>query len=288
MGPEPEIYAIRANAAAPDQPGRETNGWRGNFTVWAEALVCFVPPSCLAACDMISAPLLPLNEAQRLQALRPYQLLNTMQDETFTELVRLTAQLFRVPICIIALIEEDAVRFGLNYGLDPEIDRVNRWETLCSVAMLEQGVTIFENLREEPCALINPNLVQQLHLGFYAGQALRTRQGHAIGVLCVIDHEARRLSPGEALLLERLAAVVMSLLDLRVQLQLQPTWNQQLWNQVYARIEQSVQRLETLATLQGWETEPDSATAYAYRASTQEEILRVVEVLQEQIESVKG
>ena len=225
----------------------------------------------------------PLPESLRLEALRPYQLFNTMQDETFAELVRLSAKLFNVPVGIIAFVEEEDVRFGLNYGLDPTLDRVNRWETLCSVAMLHEGTSVFEDLKEQPCDLINPALVQRLNLGFYAGSALRTKEGYSIGVLCVIDHKPRSFSPEEATLLEHLAAVVMSLLDLRLHLIQQPTWNEQLWGNIYSRIELSVTRLETLAALASWEEEENSEAALAYRRSTQEEVLQVISVLNEQI-----
>jgi GAF domain-containing protein len=227
--------------------------------------------------------LTPLPESLRLEALRPYQLVNTLQDETFAELVRLAAKLFNVPVGIIAFVEEDEVRFGLNYGLDPTLDRVNRWETLCSVAMLHEGTSVFENLHEQPCDLINPALVQQLNLGFYAGSALRTKEGYSIGVLCVIDHKARSFSPEEATLLERLAEVVMSLLDLRLHLAQQPTWNQQLWAAIYGRIETSIIRLDTLAALASWEEQADSEAAQSYRQSTQDEVLRVIGVLNEHI-----
>ena len=232
--------------------------------------------------------LTPLDEALRLQALRPYQLFNTMQDETFAELVRLTAKLFHVPIGIIAFVEEEEVRFGLNYGLDPDMDRVNRWETLCSVAMLHEEISVFEDLGAQPCDLINPLLVQRLNLGFYAGSALRTPEGHAIGVLCVIDHQPRSFTPAEADLLQRLGTVVMSLLNLRLHLLQQPTWNQQLWAGVYARIDASITRLETLAALARWETRPDSPTALAYQASSREETLQVIDVLTKHIQALQG
>lgn len=232
---------------------------------------------------MSSTLLLPLPEALRLEALRPYQLFNTMQDDTFSELVRLSAKLFNVPVGIIAFVEEDDVRFGLNYGLDPNLDRVDRWETLCSVAMLHEGTSVFEDLHQRPCDLINPELVTRLNLGFYAGSALRTKEGYSIGVLCVIDHKPRSFSADEATLLERLAAVVMSLLDLRLHLIQQPTWNEQLWADIYSRIELSVTRLETLAALASWEEEEDSEAAQSYRRSTHEEVMQVIGVLDEQI-----
>lgn len=230
----------------------------------------------------------PLTEALRLEALRPYQLFNTMRDETFSELVRLTAKLFNVPIGIVAFVEEEEVRFGLNYGLEPDMDRVNRWETLCSVAMLHEEISVFEDLKEQPCDLINPSLVQRLNLGFYAGSALRTPNGYSIGVLCVIDHKPRTFSPAEADLLQRLAGVVMRLLDLRLHLLQQPIWNQQLWASVYARIETSITRLETLAALTSWEEQPNSPAAQSYQVSTHEEMLHVITVLSEHIQALLG
>ncbi|GAB3587633.1 GAF domain-containing protein [Hymenobacter daeguensis] len=230
-----------------------------------------------------SATLIPLNEELRLQALRPYQLFNTMQDETFTELVRLAAKLFNVPIGIIAFVEAEEVRFGLNHGLDPTMDRVDRWQTLCSVAMLDEGISVYEDLHNQPCDLIDSALVLRLNLGFYAGTTLRTAEGHAIGVLCVIDHKARRFKQEEGDLLERLGKVVMSLLDLRLHLVQQPLWNQELWTAVYQRIESSITRLETLSSLASWEDEYDSEAVKSYQKSTHDEMIRVIEVLIEQI-----
>lgn len=161
---------------------------------------------------------MPLVEELRLQALQPYQLLNTMQGKTFSELVRLAAKLFNVPIGIVAFVEEEEVSLGLNYGLEPGLDRVNRGETLCPEAMLREGTTIFENLHNHPCDLVSSLLVRRLHLGFYAGRTLRTVAGYPIGVLCVVSHEPRTFSEAEAELLARFATVVKSLPDLRLHL----------------------------------------------------------------------
>jgi hypothetical protein len=60
--------------------------------------------------ELLPAYPLPLSESQRLQALRPYQLYSTMDDESFSELVRLAAKLFRVPISIIAFVEAEEAK----------------------------------------------------------------------------------------------------------------------------------------------------------------------------------
>jgi hypothetical protein len=89
-------------------------------------------------------------------------------------------------------------------------------------------------------------------------------------------------------LLEKLAGVVMRLLDLRLHLLQQPTWNQQLWADIYARIGTSVTRLETLAALAAWEEQDESEAAEAYRSSTHDEILRVIAVLTEQMQKLQA
>jgi sigma54-dependent transcription regulator len=79
----------------------------------------------------------------------------------------------------------------------------------------------------------------------------------------------------------------MSLLDLRLHLLQQPTWNQRLWAGIYERIDSSVTRIETLAGLASWEDDDTSEAAQAYRRSTQEEVLQIIAVLTEQIRALQ-
>src|SRR5205085_7062991 len=57
-------------------------------------------------------------------------------------------------------------------------------------------------------------------LGFYAGVPLRTREGSAIGTLCVMDQVPRRLTEGQRDALVKLAKAVSSQLLLRRQLRI--------------------------------------------------------------------
>ena len=81
--------------------------------------------------------------------------------------------------------------------------------------------------------------------------------------------------------------VVMELLDLRLRLLQQPTWNQALWAAVYNRIEASISRLETLTSLAGWEDDANSTAAHSYRTSTQDEIMRIISILLELIQNAQ-
>ncbi|MBU6119420.1 GAF domain-containing protein [Hymenobacter siberiensis] len=232
-----------------------------------------------------SYPRRPADEAHRLQALRPYQLITSIPNPLFDDLIRLTAMLFNVPIAIVALVEESTVQFRLNVGLPAGTAREPRDESLCSVAILQGDTTVFENLETAPGELAEPGFVQRMNLQFYAGSPLRTASGFPVGVLCVIDRLPRYFGTEEQALLERLSDIVIRLLDLRIQSEntdgSQP--GSTLWTTLYDQIEASVNRLGTLAELAKWEESSETDAAVAYRTSTQEEIGRVVDALHEQL-----
>jgi len=227
----------------------------------------------------------PADEAHRLQSLRPYQLVASLPEQLFDELVRLTAALFCVPIAIIALVEESTVQFQLNVGLPKGTQRESRAESLCSIAIMQEHTTVFENLQTNPCTLAQPGLVQRLNLQFYAGHPLRTPDGYPVGVLCVIDHKPRLFAAEEQELLVRLSELVIRLLSLRVQALEEPLLPS-LWSRLYDQVEDSITRISTLVSLMEWEEHNETEGACAYRQSVREEIGRVLDALHGQLLAV--
>ncbi|MCB2377471.1 GAF domain-containing protein [Hymenobacter sp. BT635] len=158
--------------------------------------------------------LIPHNDEDRLLALSRYRVAGTAPEHLFDGIAALTAKLFGAPIALVSLVAEDSVWFKAHFGL-PDATRVNRAQSLCSVAILHDEATIFENLRQQPCTLIESDVLEQLNLAFYASQPLQTTDGFNIGALCVIDHQARTFTPDEQKLLKQLAISVMLFLELR-------------------------------------------------------------------------
>ncbi|MFD1466966.1 GAF domain-containing protein [Hymenobacter caeli] len=219
--------------------------------------------------------LIPAYEPHRLEALRRYQVLSVPGQQLFNDLVGIVAKLFGVPIALVSLVEAEEVVFAGNVGL-PGLERVARPDSLCSVAILQDGVTVYENLLARPCHLTSPGAAAALNLQFYAGQPLRSADGYPIGTLCVMDHAPRTFSAEESVLLASLGDVATALLDLRVALETDPGLAAALRQRVDARIGQSLTRIDTLASLQQWESAPDTAAALDYRRSSREEATQVV------------
>jgi GAF domain-containing protein len=223
--------------------------------------------------------LIPASDPQRLQALLPYLSLGTEPDAVFDDIVRLTAKLFQVPIALVSLVEEDSVWFKANFGL-PGAVRVSREQSICSVAVLHEDTTVYEDLQREPCHLTDPKVAEALALRFYAGHPLRTEEGLHIGALCVIDREPRTLSEVEQRRLQALAGLVMKILDLRRLLQQRPEQAPAVWSLLYSELDDLLTRIGTLTQLARWEESPDSLAGQAYQRSIDEEAELVIWLLE--------
>ncbi|HEX8330312.1 MAG TPA: hypothetical protein VF629_22465 [Hymenobacter sp.] len=99
--------------------------------------------------------LIPSYEHERLEALQPYQVLGTPGQALFNDFVSVVAKLLDVPIALVSLVRAHDVVFVGNAGL-PEASVVNREDSMCSVAILQDGLTVFEDVATEPCTLVNP------------------------------------------------------------------------------------------------------------------------------------
>ena len=161
-----------------------------------------------------ASTILPQDEADRLEVVRRYDLLDTPPDGTFDRITAVAARVFSVPIAIVSVVDHDRIWFSSHHGLD--IDQIGRDPGLCASAIGHDGPWIVENARADPRALANPLVAGDFGLQFYAGVPLRTRDGYNLGTLCVLDVEPRAVTADEIATLEDLAAMVMRELELRL------------------------------------------------------------------------
>ena len=153
------------------------------------------------------------NENERLAKLYSYNIMNTYaQSGTFKHVACMAAHIFKVPIAAVNFVGKKIVLTNTGIGVDG-YDKVFREISLCSLAILQKEVTVFENAKEEPCLLGNPIVHGEFGLQFYAGAPLKTVDGFNIGVIAIGDKKARTFSEDEEHLLTGLAAVVMEELE---------------------------------------------------------------------------
>ncbi len=228
--------------------------------------------------------LVPSYEHQRLEALEPYQVLGTPGQELFNDFVSIVAKLFDMPIALVSLVRADDVVFIGNEGL-PDAQVVPREDSMCSVAILNDGLTVYEDVATRPCDLVNPFVAQKMNLGFYAGQALRTPEGHAVGSLCIIDRRPRQLTPTESALLTGLALVAQDLPRLQVAHGTDATLMPALRSRLDGPLLQSLTRLSTLAELRQWGAATDTDEAQRYDEARLDEARYLAQTLSKALQA---
>ena len=194
------------------------------------------------------ASLLPADESERLRSLRVYDVLPALIEPLFDEFVALTAQLFSLPISLIAVVEENDVFYPASYGLSGH-ERQARVETLCATAIQKSRTVVYHDLAVEIAATLRPEALhaaESNELRFYAGALLRLPDQRPLGTLCIIDRQARTFSETEQQVLDHLAALVSQAIAVRLTCLARPAAGAARWEQLHAQFQGELRELTAL------------------------------------------
>ncbi|HLH11059.1 MAG TPA: sensor domain-containing diguanylate cyclase [Methylovirgula sp.] len=156
----------------------------------------------------------PVQEDERLSALDRYDILDTPPEEAFDRITNMTRKIFRMPMAAINFI--DGHRHWLKSKQGLTIKEGKRRDAICNVAIEQDEPLVIEDTKEDARLCSNPYVLDDPHLRFYAGAPLLTRDGHKVGVLCVMDTKPHKFGPEQTAILADLAKAVMTELDLRL------------------------------------------------------------------------
>lgn len=162
----------------------------------------------------VNAPI-PAQEEVRLCDLKALGLLDTPPEERFDRITRELASALHVPISLLTLVDERRQFWKSQTGLPDDLAHARqapRESSICGHVVAENEILVIEDTRKDKRFASN-EFLRERGIRFYAGAPLRSRNGQAIGALCVIDTVPRTFSASEKALLQVIADDVMTAIE---------------------------------------------------------------------------
>ena len=170
---------------------------------------------------------LPENEVQRIEALRSYEILDSLPELDFDAITLIASQICNVPIALISFVDEDRQWFKSNLGLG--VSETHRDYAFCAHAILNQENDFeVKDTSLDPRFFDNPLVTDGPQIKYYSGVPLVNKDGFALGTLCVIDKQPRELTFEQKKALRALSLQVIGQLELRRNLKKLQEANEQL------------------------------------------------------------
>ncbi|MBE99780.1 GAF domain-containing sensor histidine kinase [Flavobacterium coralii] len=155
-------------------------------------------------------------EAQRIEKLHAYHVLDTHPEDNFDNIALMAAQIFDAPDAIISFVDTDRIFLKSNLSGLPQTLRLDRHENLCGIAVLNESVTVFNDTHQHPDLLCSPLVNCENGIRFYAGAPLRSPEGYNMGMLCVTDTVPRQATKKQLEMLKSLSKLVIDKLENRL------------------------------------------------------------------------
>ncbi|WP_008309608.1 ATP-binding protein [Leptolyngbya sp. PCC 6406] len=157
---------------------------------------------------------IPINEEQRLSKLLSYNILDTPSEAAYDDIAQLAAYICKTPIALVSLVDLDRQWFKATVGLDAS--ETHRDLAFCAHAILGTSIFVVPDAKADTRFADNPLVTGPPYIRFYAGAPLITREGLALGTLCVISPEPQTLSAEQTQALAALSRQVVSQLELKL------------------------------------------------------------------------
>lgn len=162
---------------------------------------------------MTAQALASVSESERQHALDQLRLVGSLPEHSYEDIVHIAAALCDTPIALISLLDREQQWFKAKIGLDAA--HTERNMAVCDHAIRRpQELMEVGDLDLDSRFVDNP-VLKEVGARFYAGMPLVTRDGAAIGTVCVLDHQPRQLNEFQRQGLEALGRVTMTLIEAR-------------------------------------------------------------------------
>ncbi len=161
------------------------------------------------------APHIPSNEKSRLETLSNLQIMDSAQEADFDYITQLAAHICQTPVALITLIDKDRQWFKSKIGISA--CETSRDSSFCAHTILAPDEILeIPDATKDLRFIDNPLTKGGQPVVFYAGIPLKSKDGLAMGSLCVIDHKPSKLNEEQREALATLGKQVERLFEVRL------------------------------------------------------------------------
>jgi GAF domain-containing protein len=154
----------------------------------------------------------PADESDRVAAVQAYRPVLDDASDALDRLTDVAATHFGTSLTFVTFMLEHEQVMLEQVGEGPTL--LPREDTVCTYALMEDGVVVIEDLAADPL-FENNDALAEAGLRSYAGTKLVSPGGHVIGTFCVMDDEPRSFSESDRSVLAKLGEEAMDQLELR-------------------------------------------------------------------------
>jgi diguanylate cyclase (GGDEF)-like protein len=129
------------------------------------------------------------DEEARLEELFGLQLLDSASELRFDRYTSLVASVFGFPIVLVSLVDRERQWFKSRLGWNRT--QCPRDISFCGHTINEESLLVVPDTYDDPRFAGNPLVAGEPYIRFYAGAVVRGPRGHALGTLCLLDHQPR-------------------------------------------------------------------------------------------------
>lgn len=155
-----------------------------------------------------------MNEKQRLKALHRYDILDGISRQEYDRITKIASEICSTPASMMTLLDTDRQWIKSSHGFP--IAQTPREIAFCNYTILDTVVLEVPDMRKDDRFAGNPLVTSDPHAVFYAGAPLLTPKGYALGSICVLDREERKLNDNQREALEALSQQVMNSFELKL------------------------------------------------------------------------
>lgn len=192
-------------------------------------------------------------QEKRLETLKSYEVLDTAAEADFDDIVALASKICDAPISLISLVDADRQWFKARKGFEPPETTLDK--SVCSHAILEEGVFQIADMAADPRTADNPLHTAPGGVQFYAGANLIAPNGLPLGTLCVLDTQPRELTDFQKEALQTLSRQVMMQLELRKKIRAEEALRAEMDH----RVKNSLQTIASMMRLAAREVQDETA-----------------------------